>query len=225
MASEHEKRSPVAIGFAGLSSLVSDVDGLIAKVTQRAAARSPRAATLGTALPSGPGQRSDRRRRQPATGFPARWVWGAAGAVFVLWLIATVSNQGGSGVSPARRPVSTSPSQAPDTSGVPTSAAPQRHPSEIPSASSTEQMPTIGTDRLLNAAQIRYCLSEDIRLEAARDIVSAEPQLDRFNSMVRDFNSRCGRYRYALRVFESVQREVQANMASLQVEGIARFQR
>ena len=86
-------------------------------------------------------------------------------------------------------------------------------------------MPPTGPDRVLDAAQIRYCLSEDIRLEAARDVVNADADVNRFNSMINDFNSRCANYRYRRQVFESVQREVQSNKASLQAEGVARFQR
>ena len=88
-----------------------------------------------------------------------------------------------------------------------------------------EQLPPVGPDRVLDAAQIRYCLSEDIRLDAARDVVSADADVDRFNSMINDYNSRCASYRYRRQVFESVQREVQSNRTSLQAEGVARFQR
>jgi hypothetical protein len=86
-------------------------------------------------------------------------------------------------------------------------------------------MPPLGADRVLGAAQIRYCLSEDIRLEAARDVVSVNADVDRFNAMIEDFNTRCSNYRYRREVFESVQRQVQANRTALQAEGIARFRR
>jgi hypothetical protein len=86
-------------------------------------------------------------------------------------------------------------------------------------------MPPLGADRVLGAAQIRYCLSEDIRLEAARDAVSVDADVDRFNAMIEDYNTRCSNYRYRREVFESVQRQVQANRMALQTEGIARFRR
>jgi len=88
-----------------------------------------------------------------------------------------------------------------------------------------EQLPPIGTDRVLDRAQIRYCLSEDIRLEAARTVATADVDVERFNSMINDFNARCSSYQYRRQVFDSVQREVQSSRASLQVEGVARFQR
>jgi len=146
-------------------------------------------------------------------------VWGTVAVLFVLWLIAVASKNDASSTA--------SPSYT--GSGTTTEAygaAQQSGAAGIRvSATQAEQPPPVGTNRVLGAPEIRYCLSEDIRLEAARDVVSTDAEVGRFNALVSEYNSRCGNYQYRRSVFESVQRQVEANRASLQIDGIARFQR
>jgi hypothetical protein len=127
----------------------------------------------------------------------------------VLWLVNVASNSSEQDLSSVEQ---TPAGQPPYTS------------SQV-ATSAIEQIPPTGQDRVLDAAQIRYCLSEDIRLEAARDVATTGAAVERFNSMIDDFNARCTGYRYRRQVFESVQRQVQANRTSLQAAGIARFHR
>lgn len=228
MPSERENRSPTAIGFSGLSAQVSEVDDVIASATKRAAAARRRAAVTATADPGSSSKSSADRSQQPFTSSPRagsakRWMWGAGAVLFVLWIIGVASNRSGS--SPVAPGSSIEERRPQDASGIATPAGPQPDtPSPAPS-SPAEQLPPIGPDRVLGEAQIRYCLSEDIRLEAARNITNVDADVERFNSMINDYNARCANYRYRRQVFESVQRDVQANRASLQAEGIARFQR
>ena len=84
-------------------------------------------------------------------------------------------------------------------------------------------MPPVGQTTPFDAAQIRYCLAEDVRLEAARGVVNRDPDVDRFNAMINDYNSRCSSYRYRKGVLEFVQRELQSRTLELRAEGIARF--
>jgi hypothetical protein len=224
MPSERENPSSTTTGFAGLSNLASDVDDLIASATKRAAAARRRAAAGATASSGSSSKQSDERGQQtftasPSPGSTRRWLWGAGAVLVVLWLIALASNSSGpTPVTPVSRPPRS-------VSGTGTPAGQQSPVSSSPSNGRIEQLPPIGPDRVLDAAQIRYCLSEDIRLEAAREVVNADADVNRFNSMINDFNTRCANYRYRRQVFESVQREVQSNRASLQAEGVARFQR
>ena len=224
MPSERQNPSSTTTGFAGLSNLASDVDDLIASATKRAAAVRRRAAAGATASSGSSSKQSDQRGEQtftasPSPGSTRRWLWGAGAVLIVIWLIALGSNS--SGPSPVT-PVSSPPASV---SGIGTPAGERSPVSSSPSQGRMEQLPPVGPDRVLDAAQIRYCLSEDIRLDAARDVVSADADVDRFNSMINDYNSRCASYRYRRQVFESVQREVQSNRTSLQAEGVARFQR
>ena len=89
----------------------------------------------------------------------------------------------------------------------------------------SEDKPPVGTNHVLGAAQIRYCLSEEIRLGAAKEAVNKyiEAEVDRFNSLVADFNSRCSEFRYRRGMLESVRSEVESNRSSLEAEGIALF--
>lgn len=223
MPSERDTPSSIATGFAGLSTLASDVDDLIASATKRAAAARRRAAAGTTVGIGSSTKQSDDRGQQTLTaslsGSSRRWLWGSGAVLFVLWLIGFASNSSGPGpVTPVSRPSGS-------VSGVGAPAGPQSPGLSSPSERMLEQLPPIGTDQVLDAAQIRYCLSEDIRLEAARNVANADTDVDRFNSMIIDYNSRCASYRYRRQVFESVQREVQSNRALLQAEGVARFQR
>lgn len=88
-----------------------------------------------------------------------------------------------------------------------------------------ESLPPVGTGILLSEDQIRYCLAEGIRLDAARGAVNQYNQSDisRFNGMISDYNSRCSQFRYRQGSLESVRAQVEAERFQLQSEGAARF--
>jgi len=91
----------------------------------------------------------------------------------------------------------------------------------------TEEKPPVGTDLTLGAAQIRYCLAESIRLDSAEGAISKVVQrdVDRFNSMVSDFNNRCAKYKYYRSVMDSAKAEIEPYRAAIQAEGRMRFSR
>lgn len=74
---------------------------------------------------------------------------------------------------------------------------------------------------MLNANQIRYCLTEDARLESVRHRAGAA--VERFNGLINDWNRRCASYRYMPSVMEMVQREVEASRSSITTDGLARY--
>jgi hypothetical protein len=88
-----------------------------------------------------------------------------------------------------------------------------------------EARPPVGTDIVLSDAQIRYCLSEKIRLDGAQSAVNTHRQsdVDRFNVMIDDYNSRCGSFRYRPGTLEAARAQVDAKQFQLQSEGAARF--
>jgi hypothetical protein len=51
---------------------------------------------------------------------------------------------------------------------------------------------------VFSIAQIHYCLAEDIRLESAKSAANnyIDSDVDRFNAMVADYNSRCSSFQY-----------------------------
>lgn len=95
------------------------------------------------------------------------------------------------------------------------------------SADDKEVMPKPGgMNRKLSSSEIRYCVSEDIRIGAAKSVVNAyvEWEVDRFNQMVSDYNARCGMYQYSRGTLESVRSSVEKRRAELEAEGRARIQ-
>ena len=88
-------------------------------------------------------------------------------------------------------------------------------------------MPPVGQDLVFSTAQIRYCLAEDIRLEGAKSAVNnyIDSDVDRFNAMVADYNSRCGSFRYRSGALESARRDIEPYRSLLQAEGTSRFAR
>ena len=94
------------------------------------------------------------------------------------------------------------------------------------SADDKEVMPAPGgMNRKLTSSEIRYCVSEDIRIGAAKSVVNAyvEWEVDRFNEMVSDYNARCGTYKYSRGTLESVRASVEKHRAELEAEGRARI--
>jgi hypothetical protein len=92
-------------------------------------------------------------------------------------------------------------------------------------SASTEKAPPIGSGNALSAAQIKYCLAEQIRLDGARSSLDQQSATaaDRFNAMIDDYNNRCSSYRYKRSDFQRAQSEVEADRVILQAAGRARF--
>jgi len=79
--------------------------------------------------------------------------------------------------------------------------------------------------RTLSQAELRWCMFNDIRIEAARgDMRGAKQgQVQAFNAAVAEWNQGCRRYRYSRRDRDAVQNQVSARRAQLESEGKARF--
>ncbi|WP_150123924.1 hypothetical protein [Methyloversatilis sp. RAC08] len=76
-----------------------------------------------------------------------------------------------------------------------------------------ERVPPIGKGLVLDPAQIRYCLSEGIRIAAWHERANRYSQraVDTFNAVVNDYNARCGNFSYRSGTLESVRAEVEKN--------------
>ena len=221
MAGEEEQKKGEGKGFAGLSSLVSDVD----TTPPPAAKKEPPAAAPSAGRPASqpaqtqpqPSQRQTYQEpAQPSSGSSGgKWVLGIAAVIGVLWLIGQ-SNKTTTSPAPAYSP----PAQ---------STAPSYSPSVQPQAPSRpqESKPPVGQDLVFSTAQIRYCLAEDIRMDGAKSAVDnyIDSDVDRFNAMVADYNSRCGSFRYRSGALESARRDVEPYRGQLQAEGRSRFAR
>jgi hypothetical protein len=88
-----------------------------------------------------------------------------------------------------------------------------------------EERPSTGKGTGLNTDQIRYCLSEDIRISGGRSVLDRyQPSaVARFNVMVKDFNDRCGDFRYRASQLQTVRSEVEANRGLLWAAGVRAF--
>jgi TonB family protein len=87
-------------------------------------------------------------------------------------------------------------------------------------------VPAPGTSRVLSTPEIRYCLAEDIRLETMRGQLgmNESTEIEKFNSLVKSFNSRCVGYRYSTQDMISAREFVEARKELLKREGLARIQ-
>jgi hypothetical protein len=100
------------------------------------------------------------------------------------------------------------------------------HSSHSSRARLAESTPPIGTDHVLTNDQIRYCLLEKIRIEATQTEIShdSEQEISYSNSLVDDYNKRCGSYRYYGRSLSAVERSIQGHEANYRQDGITRIQ-
>lgn len=87
---------------------------------------------------------------------------------------------------------------------------------------SQETIPPVGTNNVLNSSQIRYCLSEKIRMDAVETSINtySQQEIDYFNNAVSDYNSRCGAFKYRRGALSSVENSVNANSSALRAEGL-----
>jgi hypothetical protein len=221
MSSEDDKNKNAA-GFAGLSSLVSDVE-IDADVTKSVPAapelakkdapvNEQKGATKAqeTSQPK-PTTQTYRAPVQPSDNSGWKWVLGIGAVIAVIWIAGSGNKNQTSPSSYSSSP--SAPSYSPPAA---TPAAPSRL---------SEELPPVGTNNVLSSAQLRYCLAEDIRLESAKTAVNnyIDSHVDRFNGMVSDYNSRCGQFRYRKGALESARSEVERYRVDLQAEGRGRF--
>jgi hypothetical protein len=78
---------------------------------------------------------------------------------------------------------------------------------------------------VLSVAEIRYCVAEDIRMEAADGLIDTYDggAVDRWNALADDYNSRCGQFQYYGGDLETARRELAPFREEIRAEGRARF--
>ncbi len=85
--------------------------------------------------------------------------------------------------------------------------------------------PPIGTSQTLSVPQICWCLREDIRLEAMRDVVDTFESVEKFNTLVEKYNDRCSSFRYRQGALETARRQVEAQRTQLGAEARTQAER
>ncbi len=226
---EDQDRKGGTKGFAGLSSLVSDVDATVseaggnAEAPSHAAGRETSRATASqTSSPSSEPSPAYQPPPQPSGGgSTGKWIAGIAVVVGLIWL-ASLSDKRTPSTSPTYTP-------APESQSTPSTTPAWQPPSPAVQQSNrpTEEPPPVGNGLSLSMPQLRYCTAENIRLDAAKVVISSysDTDIDIFNALVADYNSRCGQFRYRRGTLESAQSEVEQHRSEMEAEGRARFSR
>jgi hypothetical protein len=226
-------------GFAGLDSMVSDVSKDV-KAVERAATVASKDSGEATAN-SFPSDAHKAVQQDATKALPtpsgnsgmgvAEWVIGAL-VVLSLIVVGSSGNKSSSQITtptystaaaPADYPgatpnlVHSSPIPAPtySTAGVLADPLPA-----IPNAALSDvEKPPIGSSRVLDVSQIRYCQIEKIRIEAIESVVDNRnnDQIGRFNDLVSDYNSRCGEFRYRSGDLQRVQQEVEITRSAIAI--------
>lgn len=115
----------------------------------------------------------------------------------------TEVDRGSSATSrPAPRASTTTPAPASATQEL-------RTPSPVPPIPLPRfEMPPAGTDRILSLPQLRWCVREDRRIEDDRNNPMTQGEVDAFNLLVDQYNSRCASFRYRQGDLDRARREV-----------------
>lgn len=207
-------------GFAGLESMVSNIDKVVADTRkspslpppQTTAAPTPTAGHVIAAPSESTPTRQPRTihsQPQKTAGGSGRKIWGWFIGIVVLLAIFNSYNK-----------PQTSTTVPPSASYTP--AAPQSSNSTYVAPTAVfEQMPPAGSGRTFSVNEIRYCLSQDIRIDSMRSTVNSYSsyEIDQFNAVVSDYNSRCSNFRYRRGALEAIRSEVEVNRPSLSAEG------
>ena len=92
-------------------------------------------------------------------------------------------------------------------------------PTSAPATSAAvETRPPVGQGLTLNRSQIRYCVFQGQRLDIIRTLSTTNYQIDRFNALIGDFNSRCSSFRYRSGDLSAAEREARENAADLRAD-------
>src|SRR6266700_607254 len=189
-----------ARGFAGLLSRVSRIPdqpqikerlGSTDTITDVSAPSTRKAKQTATPEPRTGPQTSATVLSRPS-GSKKGWVTvGALAACIAIWIAAENSKQTYS--PPTYSPPRYNPAPLPYPPSEP-------DPARSQPPARTEDVPIPGDgNRALNQGNIRWCLFQDRRIEIIRSAIRTsidKADLSIFNSLVTDYNSRCGRYRY-----------------------------
>lgn len=217
-------------GFAGLSSLVSELDladEFHEQVSNKAdPPQSQHVSQSQQAEPlSGPHQQSADSTGPTATTFPGKHSSNATKIwVFVVCIgigLAILATQRG---GDNNKKYSQPPAPAPQRYSAPQSNSASLAQGAAPAVSQNAQphytMPPIGTNHLLAIAEIQWCIRNSIRIETIRSRINTNTEIDGFNRIVIDHNSRCGNYRYPQGAQAQAERNVEPYISQIVAESI-----
>jgi len=205
-------------GFSGLSDLASEISDINEPIKPEAEVK-PSALdqpSQSQGEPSLPKQEQKEASSHQSVKSGSRWKSGFVPgdkwilALLGLILVAYLTNNGSQSnhKEPSRTllPSSSQNYSYPRSTPAPAVQAP------ISSQNSELQFtkPSVGTNNVLSIPQIRWCVREGIRIEAIRDVINTNAQVEKFNRIVNDYNSRCGSYRYRRGSKSRAERDVES---------------
>ena len=79
----------------------------------------------------------------------------------------------------------------------------------------TFSKPPVGRENVLNVAELRWCIREEIRLDTLRPLTRTNSHRNEFKRLVSDYNRRCGSYRYREGTLARARREVEQNRSEI----------
>lgn len=207
------------VGFAGLTSLVSSIPSAPKPVpAQRAEAPTPKpdAPSPTPSAPQATNPQTEYRRAKST--FTVFWV--SAAVIGILVLVGISSNNSRTQYTSPSPQYTSPPSPTIADSSPPAPPAPAYTP---PQPEIVEVMPEAASDfveRSLSRNQIYYCLLEKERVNILRSFTSdaSEQQVYYFNERVRDYNARCGSYKYYPREMDAAKRQFDAKIAGVRAQ-------
>lgn len=195
-------------GFSGLSSLISDVEAGTPADPQPTSSKPPptpssiRQAQHQAPPPPNPqavpppSSQSQARQPQAATpGIPAQRAKPSSSSnAWVIWLLVI--------------------------GGVIWAIAASDNKPKVPTRP-TEQKPSVGRNNVLSYNELHYCLAEDIRMEGVKSVLNnySDADVNWFNTMVADYNSRCGEFKYRQGSLEGARRNIEPWRSEIYREG------
>jgi len=211
-------RGSDAKGFKGLKTLVTavDIQRLAALSVDRSAAssngHSSQSPNTNTAFQPPP------KKAPPPQAL--QWALIVGG---LLVLLAFCTHKGTSSNTP-NSPADQTPAPSVAAPNDPSSSSAPSDPAS--SNYSSESKPDIGRGNILSEGEIRYCISEGIRLEAARAAIDKtnNHQIERFNTLIDDFNGRCSNYKYRQSDYDRAQQASSSEREMLVTQGEAEIQ-
>lgn len=145
--------------------------------------------------------------RKRATTVGKRMFWGLVAVAVVGFLIYRATTE-----------LSHSPRTSQTTTYTPSTSQPSNSSNSSASSQLDEQIPSPGINRTLSRNEVRYCVFQGERLEILRDLVSNNREIDYFNVLIDDFNSRCSGNYYNESIMQAVEAEVPGRLQSLRLD-------
>lgn len=221
-------------GFGGFDELVSDVSKEVEALAPKAIPRAnkptpelpreiPQASSSEPIKSPSPVENTN-STNTPRGSSGSDWIWWVIGSFFI---IAIVINAGDKSDDKSSSTTTDQRTYVPDEA-VPAAEVDIPDPAQEPIApEGLEEIPPVGNGLVLSRNQIRYCLSEKVRLGVINDTLNSnsEFEVDSFNAAVNYYNSRCSSYKYRQGLLESVQSEVSLNRSTLVIEGLRTLER